>query len=408
MTTATPLTEPRDGVPEVIEGAAALEQAIGALRSGTGPVGVDTERASGYRFSQRAYLVQLRREGTGTLLIDPIAHSSLDVVGSAIADEEWILHAASQDLACLAEVGMVPRRIFDSEVAGRLLGFERVSLGAMLETCLDVVLAKEHSAADWSTRPLPEPWLRYAALDVELLIELRATLIEQLDAAGKLDWAEQEFQATLDAPPPVLKVDPWRKVSGLHAARTRRALSEVRSLWEARDKLARSRDVAPGRVLPDKAIMSAVAAAPASRAELMALPIYSGPRMRRHIDIWWGALRDARALADEELPLVSPPRTDGPPTGRWNDRDPAAAARLAAVREALSAIAEEHCVQVETLLEPAVVRRLAWFHPVDVPAYMAEARVRSWQLELTADAVTVAMANASVPPPEVAAGTEEE
>ena len=112
---------------------------------------------------------------------------------------EWILHAASQDLPCLSELGMWPDRLFDTELAARLAGLPRVGLAAVIEQLLGFGLAKEHSAADWSTRPLPEPWLRYAALDVEVLTELREELIELLEADGKLEFAEQEFAAILAA-----------------------------------------------------------------------------------------------------------------------------------------------------------------------------------------------------------------
>src|SRR5690606_37661080 len=192
---AVPLLEPREGVPAV--------------------VAVDAERASGYRYGQRAYLIQMRRAGAGTALIDPIACPDLSGLDAALADTEMVLHAANQDLPCLAEVGLVPRRLFDTELAGRLLGYPRVGLGSMVENVLGYVLEKGHSAADWSTRPLPEDWLRYAALDVELLIELRDALEEELEAAGKLEWAREEFDAILATPPKPPRPDPWRRTSGI-------------------------------------------------------------------------------------------------------------------------------------------------------------------------------------------------
>ena len=156
---------------------------------------VDAERAHGFRYSQRAYLIQLRRAGAGTHLIDPIAFgqpADLSVrSATALADAEWVIHAASQDLPCLYEVGLVPRTLFDTELAARLLGYPRVALGTMLEELLGVRLLKEHSAADWSTRPLPSEWLNYAALDVELLVELRDRLAAELVASrqGRLGSA---------------------------------------------------------------------------------------------------------------------------------------------------------------------------------------------------------------------------
>src|SRR5690606_3538052 len=182
------LTEPRDGIPDVVDDGSALAEAVDAVRSGRGPVAIDAERASGYRYGQRAYLVQVRREGAGTWLIDPVPLEDLSGLGQALDGTEWVLHAATQDLPCLAEVGLRPSNLFDTELGARLAGLPRVGLAAVVEHYLKVSLAKEHSAVDWSTRPLPEPWLRYAALDVELLVELREAVAEDLQQQGKLEW----------------------------------------------------------------------------------------------------------------------------------------------------------------------------------------------------------------------------
>ena len=285
--TSTPLLAPREGVPPVVDSAPALRAAAAALAAGTGPVAIDAERASGYRYGQRAYLVQLRRTGSGTHLVDPIAVPDLGELAAALEGTEWILHAASQDLPCLREIGLAPGSLFDTELAGRLLGHARVGLSGLLQEVLGFSLAKEHSAADWSTRPLPEPWLRYAALDVELLVELRDALEAELREAGKLEWARQEFDAARDAPPATPRVDPWRRTSGMHRIRRPRQLAVVRSLWYRRDEIARRRDVSPGRVLPDSAIVAAATAAVGPAPEpLSTLPAFHGRGARRHLVDW--------------------------------------------------------------------------------------------------------------------------
>src|SRR5690349_19735977 len=253
---------PADGVPPVVESERALMDAARAIAAGEGPVALDAERASGYRYGQRAYLVQLRREGSGTWLIDPIACPDLSPINDAIGSAEWILHAATQDLACLAEVGLRPQQLFDTELAGRLLGLPRVGLAAVVEHYLGLSLAKEHSAVDWSTRPLPEPWLLYAALDVEVLVEVRDHVAADLEAQGKTGWATEEFDALtrFTGPPP--RVDPWRRTSGMHKVRNRRTAAIVRELWQERDAMAVERDVSPGRVLPDAALIEVALSAP--------------------------------------------------------------------------------------------------------------------------------------------------
>ncbi|MDQ1684800.1 MAG: ribonuclease [Frankiaceae bacterium] len=402
---AVPLIEPRGGVPPVTETAEALAEVIERFAAGSGPVAVDAERASGYRYSQRAYLVQLRRGDAGTALIDPIACPDLSALSEALADAEWVLHAANQDLPCLSGVGMRPTRLFDTELGARIAGYERVGLGTMAEIVLGQQLAKEHSAADWSRRPLPESWLRYAALDVEILVDLRDALEGELSRQGKLTWAEQEFTAILAAEPPPPRTDPWRRTSGIHRLRTRRQLAIVRALWHARDDLARSRDIAPGRLLPDSAIVAAAATAPASADALGRLPGWGGKATRRLVPAFWPILEAALAEADDALPRPSLPGDGPPPASRWPDRDPAAASRLAAARAGLGAIAAQYGLPVENLLSPELVRRLTWTPPAEATAeavaeILRSGGARQWQIDLTAAVLASAL---TAPPSSVAA-----
>ncbi|MGC5563557.1 HRDC domain-containing protein [Streptomyces sp. FR-108] len=380
-----PLLEPRDGIPPVITDEDALAETIAAFAGGTGPVAVDAERASGYRYGQRAYLVQLRREGAGTALIDPVACPDLSGLGEALSGVEWVLHAATQDLPCLREIGMVPSRLFDTELAGRLAGFPRVGLGAMVEGVLGFVLEKGHSAVDWSTRPLPEPWLRYAALDVELLVDLRDALEKELDRQGKLEWAREEFDAIASAPPPEPRKDPWRRTSGMHKVRRRRQMAVVRELWETRDRAARRRDISPGKILGDGAIIEAALAVPANVHALAALNGFGHRMGRRQLEQWQAAVDRAKELPDAELPQPGQPLTGPPPPRAWAEKDPAAAARLSAARAAVSALAETLHMPQENLITPDTVRRVCWEPPAtpdaaSVGAALAGYGARPWQV----------------------------
>ncbi|OCI29268.1 HRDC domain-containing protein [Oerskovia enterophila] len=395
----TPLTEPADGVGPVIDTPEAFAEVVAAYAAASGPVAADAERASGYRYGQRTYLVQVRREGAGTALIDPIAIPDLSPLREAVGDAEWILHAASQDLPGFAEQNLYPARIFDTELAARLLGMERVGLAAVIAEVLGLGLAKEHSAADWSTRPLPEDWLRYAALDVEVLIPLRKILGERLEEQGKAEWAAQEFEAVRTAPPPPPREEPWRRTSGVHALRNPRSLAVVRSLWEARDENARRRDIAPGRVLPDRAIVAAAQAMPRSVPELVKLPAFSGRNTARRAAAWQHAIDQALALPQEALPSARGPRSDAPPPPRaWADRDPAAAQRLDAARVVVQALSDELSVPIENLLQPDALRRVCWTppSPLDtehVAQFLRGRGAREWQLALVAEPLARALAD---------------
>ncbi|WP_280272032.1 ribonuclease D [Nocardia wallacei] len=400
-----PLLAPVDGVPPVLETAAAVADAAARLAAGAGPLAVDAERASGFRYSNRAYLIQLRRRGSGTFLIDPIpVTDALAPLAEAINDLEWVLHSADQDLPGLAELGLRPARLFDTELGGRLAGFERVGLAAMVEKLLGRELRKGHGAADWSTRPLPAEWLNYAALDVELLLELRDEVAASLEKQGKTEWAAQEFEHVRTTEPAAPKADRWRRTSGIHALRRTRQLAVVRELWSARDQLARHRDVAPARVLPDSAIIAAAQADPKSIGQLRALPVFGGPRQRRHSREWLAAVDRARALPESDLPTLTQPYDGPPPVNRWERRDPVAAARLTRARAAMSELSEEHSIPVENLLTPDLLRRLCWdglpeFRSgtaPDAPAqaiddYLKAGGARPWQRELAAPRLAAAL-----------------
>lgn len=374
----------------VIEDAEGFLAACDTLAAGSGPVAVDVERASGFRYSQRAYLIQVFRRGAGVFLFDPSTIEDFAPLQAAIGDTEWVFHAASQDLPSLRERGLEPPSIFDTELGSRLLGHERVGLGAVVEQTLGITLAKAHSAADWSTRPLPASWLEYAALDVEHLIDVRDVLAAELDEQHKTQFAREEFQAVLDRLPKPARDDPWRRLSGLHAVRGRRALAVARSLWQAREDFAREQDVAPGRLVPDRALVAAVLADPSSKQALAGVKEFNGRASRTQLDRWWNAIVAGREST--ELPPDRVPSDTLPPPRAWADRNPEADRRLKAARPAVEARAEELRMPTENLLTPETLRRVAWAPPAEISAEsvgaaLAELGARPWQVEQTAQVI---------------------
>lgn len=392
----------------VIESPAAFDDAVARLIGGEGPVAVDAERASGFRYSQRAYLIQMFRRGAGTFLFDPPQIPDFSALQDAIHGDEWVLHAASQDLACLREVGLDPERIFDTELAARLLGMPRVGLGSVVEDLLDIKLAKEHSASDWSTRPLPQSWLKYAALDVELLVDVRDRLAERLVETDKVEIAAQEFEAVLhrEAKPPA--AEPWRRLSGIHAMRSPRNLAVARELWLSRDALATELDTAPGRLVPDASLLAAAKAMPSTRRALADLREFNGRASRSELDRWWNAIE--RGLTTTDLPAVRVPSDAPPPPRAWAARHPEADARLRLARAAIVEVAEQFDMPVENLLTPDHLRRVAWSPPTEstaeaIAAELAALGARPWQIEATSQTIADAFVEASQSVQDATTGT---
>jgi len=396
--TAAPGARPEDHAPLiVIDTVEGYRAAVAEIAAGEGPIAIDAERASGFRYSQRAYLIQVFRRGAGVYLFDPPAIGDFSELQAAIGEEEWVLHAASQDLACLREVGLDPVRIFDTELGARLAGLPRVGLGTVVEQLLGIHLAKEHSAADWSTRPLPQSWLVYAALDVELLPDLRDAVADLLEAGGKLDYAEQEFQATLAKEAPV-RTDPWRRLSGIHSIRSPRSLAVAKALWEARDAYAQEVDTAPGRLVPDGSLVAAAKALPPTKRDLAGIKEFVGRASRSQLDRWFAAIETG--LAATETPSLRAPGDAGPPPPRiWSDRDPEADRRLKKARAGITVISEHVSIPVENLLTPELLRRLAWTPPENadrdaIAAALAGLGARAWQIDATAQVIADAFVEA--------------
>jgi ribonuclease D len=393
------LAKPRVEDVRLVNTAEDLEAAISILSSATGPFALDAERASGFKYSQRAYLIQVHRAGTPIFLIDPIeiqtsSPESISKLARLLKTDEWILHAASQDLPCLRELGIVPTKIFDTELGSRLAGLARVGLGAVTEHFLKLRLAKEHSAVDWSTRPLNPEWLNYAALDVDVLIELRNGVADLLISQNKLEWAEQEFAHVAKMQPKEPKPDKWRGMSGMHEIKDARSLAIARELWSAREALAERLDVSPGRLIPDASIVGLAANPLKSKPELAASKTFTGRASRTYLDTWWAALNEG--LNTRDVPPTRLPQVGIPNHRIWPNRYPEADARLKNARAALVKISEELVLPVENLLTPDLVRQLCWeppelITPETVSKALKTMGAREWQIGCTAESLATAL-----------------
>ena len=398
------LSQPRDKKVLYVSEADELRLAVADLASASGPFALDAERASGFKYSQRAYLVQIYRHGSAIYLVDVTAlaeaHGSevFQELANLLATDEWVLHAASQDLPCLAELGFKPSRLFDTELGSRLAGLPRVGLGAVTETLLGLRLAKEHSAVDWSIRPLLPDWLNYAALDVDVLLDLKKELSDLIDRQGKTQIAAAEFDHLTRFKPKPAKVDRWRGAKGLHEIKDSRALAVARALWQAREELGQRLDVSPGRLVPDLSITAVAKSTPRSKPELSGMKSFAGRASRNYIDVWWKAIQDG--LLTRDLPALKPASSAIPNHRIWPQRYPEADLRLRQSRAVVIEVSEELNLPAENLITPDYLRTVAWQPPEIISTEnIAEALTtlgaRHWQT----NAISAKIAEAWLKPP---------
>jgi ribonuclease D len=288
-------------------------------------------------------------------------------------------------------------------------------LGPLCESLLEISLAKEHSAVDWSIRPLRSEWLDYAALDVALLVDLRDAVAANLEAQGKGDWARAEFAAALAAPKPAPRVDPWRRTSGMHQIKSRYELALIRELWLARDRRAQEIDLAPGRLLSDAVIVELAIKKPIDESSFRTLPIMKerirNQVQREHLPMWWQVLSQAYAISEAEWPQMRAKGEALPPARIWRNKFPLAAIHLAHVRAGLAEVSTAKNIPVENIISPELVRRVVFDEGrersfANQPSLEEEIRnrlkefgARDWQIELAAPALASGLAN-DQPPPE--------
>ena len=453
------LKEPREGVPEVIDTLEEYKEYCSLLAAGTGPLAADAERASGFRYSHEDWLIQFKRKGAGIGLLDPIALKNLGVdwheFNDAVGDAPWIIHDSMQDLPGFFDIGLRPRALFDTEIAAKLLGRKRFGLSSVTEYYLGLTLAKEHSAADWSYRPLPRDWRNYAALDVELLIELEEVMRAELKKQGKLSWAEEEFAHLLNkgaqkkAPHP----RPWLRISHISILmHDRVGLIIAKALWQERDALARQYDIAPTLLLSDAAIIEAGKRKPRNARAFRAIRVLN-ERVRIHTgseqdkmferyapiqrkikpSLWKNVIEKALDYAQtgetamSDLTTVLPNGTvcagaresheshrsnktlscesddvqnlqdaqTAPRSMRyWKEHHPTRYEQLQRVRSTLAKIAEDTRTPVEVIIKPQIIRNLCWIEnirEVDISEFLLEQGARPWQASLIAESVTRAI-----------------
>ncbi|ALP33869.1 HRDC domain-containing protein [Corynebacterium pseudotuberculosis] len=387
------LYEPREGLPPLCTTVEEIASAARLLESGVGPFAIDTERASGFRYDDRAFLLQIRRRQAGTVLIDPSVHPEAvtQYLGKAINSHTWIIHAAPSDLPCLRELGLRPSNIFDTELAGRLMGMPRVNLAAMSEEIVGLTLLKGHGAEDWSRRPLPIDWLNYAALDVETLLDLADAMAELLDSQGKLEWAEQEFEhlVRMEYENP-RQPKQWVDIKGIGSINDPEQLIVAREIWNAREKEACETDKAASRLLPDKAIVGLALSMPQSVRAVERSPGYPS-RLRKAARKWLGIVRAARELPPSQRPQRNPrPPRPYPAKSLWGRDYPEVLAVWDDVQSSLNSLSLQLEIPIENILQPAALREIVWLccttysitsHD-DLVQALKDHQVREWQIQI--------------------------
>ena len=229
---------------------------------------VDTEFHRERTYYPQVALVQLAW-GEEPVVVDALAVDLAPLCEVLDGPGVAVMHAAAQDLEVLERsCGVVPGKLFDTQLASGFVGYATPSLSTLVERELGVRLPKGDRLTDWLRRPLGPEQLEYAASDVAHLLELHDRLEERLAAAGRLSWAEDECeQLRVRVRAAVDPDDAWLRVKDArHLRGESRSVARAVAAW--RERTAAAGDQPVRFVLPDLALLSLAQRPPRSATDL--------------------------------------------------------------------------------------------------------------------------------------------
>jgi ribonuclease D len=361
---------------EYIQTEAELETAISRLR-GVPLLAADTEAAGYHRYEDRVCLLQLSTRADN-LVIDTLSLEHLGGLAPLLADPdvEVVFHDADYDLRLLQrDFGLTVRGIFDTKIAAQFVGETAFGLASLVEKYLGTRLEKAFQRADWARRPLPPEMLEYAAGDTEYLPALRDALREALEETGRLAWAEEEFrlEESVRWAPAEANGEGYLRLKNTRDLRPRQ-LAALRELYEWREGVARSRDVAPFRVLTNDVLVEIARRLPGSWTELAGIPGAPRSLAERYGQDLLAALERARRLREGELPV----RPRGP---RRPPPDPEFDELVERLRQVRDEAAEGLGLDRGFLMPRAQLEELARQRPSSIADLEAIPGFRHWQAE---------------------------
>ncbi len=280
---------------------------------------IDTEFHREKTYFPKLALVQIR-SSQGIALIDPLNVDLSSLSKVFLTDSLAVFHAGSQDLeVLLREVGELPKRIFDTQIAAGFIGMRTPSLAALHETLLGEKLPKGDRLTDWFQRPLSTSQKEYAASDVRYLLEIQEILTTKLEERNRLDWAESEFTVLLSKRNQVVNPkDAWVRIKeAKHLNKESRGIAQALAEW--RETVAKSSDIPPRYVLSDLALIGISQRIPQRSSELANIrgfdpKQYQGKRGKQLLavvtdglsrNVSKPTLNSSKALAAELRPAVT-------------------------------------------------------------------------------------------------------
>lgn len=359
---------------QLIETAEELQRLCDRLASVT-MLAVDTEADSLYHYREKVCLIQMAADGI-TAVVDPLKVGDMTPLAPLFADDRIVkvLHGADYDVRSLyRDFGIRINNLFDTELAGRFLGFAHTGLDAVLNRCLSVQVNKKFQKKDWSRRPLPAEMVEYAAEDVNYLIPLANHLIGELRRRGRLSWVRQECERLSLVRPAAANDHPLFLNFKGAGKLARRELAVLEALLQMRDRMAAEKDRPHFKIISNRALFELAMAQPRSLEALEKTRALSRLQTRRYGHLVVAAVSEGLAVPEAQLPAY--PRKRGV-------RLPAAALRrVKALKNWRDHTAATLDIDPARLITKSAMHALALQRPANVADLARVAELHPWQVE---------------------------
>jgi ribonuclease D len=351
-----------------------LEALVDELR-GCRAIGIDTEADSLHHYTEKVCLLQLAVFGGASMLVDPLALGDLSPLAPILADASVlkVVHGGDNDITSLRrDFGFTFRSMFDTAIAARLLGDTEVGLQALVRNELGVELSKGSQRDDWSKRPLTAKQEAYALADVAHLMALAARLTDRLAAAGRTEWAREEFAALASLPPARKRTGPdeFRRIKG-SAKLSPRQQAVLRELYRWREDRAAAADRPPFKIVGPETLLAIAERSPMTIDQVAhALSPYR--RQRDEIEVVFAAIQRALELPENELP--------GREQGERTAVSVSARRRIDALRVWRENEAKHARLDPSIVLSTRLIERLAVAGPRTFAELAAIEGIRQWRV----------------------------
>lgn len=350
-------------------------------------IAVDTESDSLYSYFEKVCLLQISTRAEN-FIIDPLL-VDITPIGEIFAspNHEKIFHAAEFDILSLnRDYGFEFENLFDTMIAAKILGWEKIGLGNILKRRFSIKTNKQFQQYNWGKRPIDVQALTYAYGDTAYLHQLRALQIELLTQNNRLKEARAAFNREKTLRGTAKKFSPsqfWKIKNAKLLGPDAQAL--LQALFVFRDNYARHVDMPAFKIMSDATLVSLAENPPRDLSALKKTKGINRKLLKRH----------GQKLLKVLLTKHAPPQPQKR-NGYGQTMHGADWSRYEHLRSWRNELAENRGVDPDVILPNGTLKAIARANPSNIEQLQKRKLLGAWQFETYAHTIIKELSALSV------------